>query len=137
MKLKPTFNPITMPEPTTRPVYISEADGRSLMRNALALHGNLLPSWQKPDEKTAEFGALMLFHGSPENLLFCLGREFARALVPFLEQAQAYELARGMQSAIRLGSCITDGEGLQGVYLNHMNANTPGAVYPIKPGPAA
>jgi hypothetical protein len=123
--------------PPAQPFYISEADALQLMRAAIGSHAHLLPSWQPADEKTAEFGALMLFHGSPDNLLFCLGREFARALVPLLEQAQAYELAAGMQSAIRLGSCITDDEGLRGVYLDHMGTNTASEVHPTKPGPAA
>jgi hypothetical protein len=123
------------PQPA-EPFYISEADALQLMRAALLSHGHLLPSWQPANEETAEAGAIMLFYGGVGDLLFVMGREFARALVPLLEQAQAYELAAGMQSAIRLGSCITDDEGLRGVYLDHMGTNTTSEVYPMKPGPA-
>ena len=119
----------------TPPFYISEADALQLMRAALSRHGNLLPPWQKPDEKTAEFGTWMLVFGSPENLLFCLGRDFAHALVPFLEKAQAYELAAGMREAIRLGRCLTDDEGLPGVHLNYMNTDIQGEAYPTKTPP--
>jgi hypothetical protein len=122
--------------PTPTPFHLSHATALPIMRAALLLHADLLPSWQKPDENTADFGACMLFNGAPENILFSLGREFARALVPFLEDAKAYELAAGMQSAIQLGSCLTDDLGLRGVYLDHMNTDIQGGVFPVKPGPA-
>ena len=115
-----------MNEPVTVPPYfLDEAAAFPIMRRALQLHAHLLPPWQKPNESTATFGAVMLANGAVGELLFCLGREFATALVPTLEQADAFELVRGLREAIRFGPCLTDEKGIPFFYPDYMALDTP------------
>jgi hypothetical protein len=96
---------------STNPFYLTEETGLPIGRRAVRLHSHLLPTWQKPDEATSQFIALMLQAGAVGHIVYCLGRAFSRELLSLLIQAEAYELIRGLTNAIELGRSLLDEEG--------------------------
>lgn len=100
-----------MDNPSPTPFFLTEETARPIGRQACRLNAYLLPTWQKPNDETVKFIAVMLQAAAAGNLVFLLGRAFYRELLALVTQAEAYELIQDLQNAIDLGCNLLDEDG--------------------------